>query len=197
MPDTVTQRLYDAMQYAFALHGHDSRKQSPVPIVAHLFSVCAIVQCDGSSEDEAIAALLHDALEDKPEQTSYEEMVRRFGSGVADMVRAATDTPPDWKGGTKTAWRERKESYLTHLREVDKEQLRPTIADKIDNIRTILADYARVGDDLWSRFNAPKESQLWYYSSCAKAYEEIGAAPRLVVQLRTLVAELERVCNTG
>jgi (p)ppGpp synthase/HD superfamily hydrolase len=196
MPDTVTPRLYDAMLYAIDLHGRDSRKHSTVPVLVHLFGVCGIVQGDGGSEDEAIAALLHDALEDKPEQTSDEELVRRFGSVVAGMVRAATDTPFGWKGGTKPPWRERKERYLDHVSRVDRELLRPTIADKIDNVQAILADYGLVGEGLWNRFNASKVDQLWYYRSCVEEYEKMGAAPRLVARLKDLVSELTRVVTT-
>ena len=83
MPETLSSRLADALSYAYQLHGRDARKSSPVPVMAHLLNVCAIVQRDGGSEDEAIAALLHDALEDKPEQTNEEKILARFGANVA------------------------------------------------------------------------------------------------------------------
>jgi (p)ppGpp synthase/HD superfamily hydrolase len=155
------------------------------------------VQQDGGSEDEAIAALLHDALEDKPDETSEAVIRDRFGEQVAHMVRIATDTPVDWVGGPKPPWRERKEMYLDRVATEPREFLRPTVADKIDNIRAIVVDHRRVGDAVWSRFSERKERQLWYYSECLGAYERAGASPTLLGELRVLVRELERVVGTG
>ena len=101
MPDKLTDRFADALQYTFELFGRDARKSSTVPVLAHLINVCAIVQQDGGSEDEAIAALLHDTLEDKPGEVTEEEISARFGENVARMVRIATDTVPEWIGGVK------------------------------------------------------------------------------------------------
>jgi len=179
------------MEYAFALHGWDTRKQSAIPVLAHLFGVCAIVQHDGGDEDEAIAALLHDALEDKPGQVTEETLRRKYGDRVVEMVLAATDTPRGWDGTTpKPPWRERKETYLAHVRTVYPTLLRPTIADKIDNVRAILADYERLGPGMFGKFNAGLEDQLWYYQKCHQAYLATGAFPRLVATLGELVARL-------
>ena len=89
----VTPRLYEALQYTFKLHDRDARKASSVPYLAHLLSVCALVQQDGGDEDEAIAALLHDALEDKPEKISRAEIVERFGERVLRIIGSAIDPP--------------------------------------------------------------------------------------------------------
>lgn len=160
-------------------------------MVAHLFGVCAIVQHDGGDEDEAIAALLHDALEDKPGEVTEEILRRKYGERVLAMVLAATDTPRGWDGTPpKPDWHERKKAYLAHIPTVDPALLRPTIADKIDNVRAILADCARVGDAAFGAFNAGKELQLWYYRECLKAYRATGAFPRLVATLGELVARL-------
>jgi GTP pyrophosphokinase len=182
------------MEYAFTLHGWDARKQSAVPVVAHLFGVCAIVQHDGGDEDEAIAALLHDALEDKPGQVTEEMLRGKYGDRVLAMVLAATDTPRGWDGTTKKPpWPERKKAYLAHVRTVDPTLLRPTIADKIDNVRAILADYERLGPGMFDGFNAGMEDQLWYYRECHQAYLATGALPRLVAVLGELVAKLPAV----
>jgi (p)ppGpp synthase/HD superfamily hydrolase len=192
MPDILSARLYEALHYAFTLHGRDSRQGSPVPVMAHLINVCAIVQQDGGSEDEAIAALLHDALEDKPEETSEDVIRVRFGENVVRMVRIASDTPPGWTGGPKPPWRPRKQGYLDRAATEPPELLRPTVADKIDNVRAILADHRRIGDEIWARFKAGKEEQLWYYASCYRAYEKAGASPTLLSDLRLLVEDLAR-----
>jgi hypothetical protein len=192
MPDTLTPNLYDALSYTFQLFGRDSRKGSSVPVMAHLLSVCALVQQDGGSEDEAIAGLLHDALEDKPNETSEDEIRRRFGEDVVRMVRIATDTPREWVGGAKPDWKQRKQGYIDRVAAEAPALLRPTVADKIDNLRAILAEQRWIGDEFWARFNAGKEDQLWYYSACCEAYEKAGASQGLLRQLRVLVEELDR-----
>ena len=163
-----------------------------MPVLAHLLGVCALVQQDGGDEDEAIAALLHDALEDKPDLLSAAAIEERFGSRVLQIVRVSTDTPEDYAGGEKPPWRRRKEAYLAHVRLTDPALLRVTVADKVDNIRALLADHARVGETLWSRFNAPKADQLWYYLSAAQAYRDAGFTGPLLTELERLVGLLEK-----
>lgn len=186
----LSEPLYKALQFTFKLHGRDTRKASNVPYLAHLLSVCAMTQQDGGDEDEAIAALLHDALEDKPEETSRAEIAELFGERVLTIIESSIDTPPDYKGGAKLPWRERKEAYLAHVRSADSSLLRVTIADKIDNARAILAEYGRVGDELWKRFNAGRDDQLWYYESAVAAYDAAGYRGPLLEELRRLVAEM-------
>lgn len=175
------------------LFGRDARKQSPVPVVAHLLGVCALVQHDGGDEDEAIAALLHDVLEDKPEELPAPAIEKRFGSRVLQIVRVSTDTPEDYVAGEKPPWKARKEAYLAHVRRADPSLLRVTVADKVDNLRALLADHARVGESLWSRFNAPKTDQLWYYRAAAQAYREVGFTGPLLTELDRLVKLLETI----
>src|SRR5512138_2784095 len=115
-PSGLTSRFRDALNLAFELHGHGARKASPIPTLAHLLGVCALVQQNGGDEDEAIAALLHDALEDEPEHISREEIQRGFGERVLSIIDVCTDTPRTYKGGDKPPWRERKEAYIAHAR---------------------------------------------------------------------------------
>ena len=192
MPDQsqVDDQLYAAMEYAFALHGRDARKASAVPYMAHLYSVCGLVLQDGGSLEEGIAALLHDALEDKPELTSAEEIERRFGPRVLELVRACTDTEPGYEGGQKQPWKVRKDRYILHVRAARPELLRVSVADRVDNARAILMDHARLGEGLWPRFNAGKEQQKWYYASLLEAYEQAGVRGPLLDELRGLVREL-------
>jgi (p)ppGpp synthase/HD superfamily hydrolase len=187
MSDFISARLATAIELAVRVHGRDARKQSPVPVLAHLLSVCALVQQDGGDEDEAIAALLHDTLEDKPELVKAANIEEQFGRRVLQIVRVSTDTPEDYAGGEKPPWRQRKEAYLSHVRRTDPTLLRVTVADKVDNLRALLADYARIGESLWSRFNAPKADQLWYYRAAAQVYREAGFSGLLLTELERQV----------
>lgn len=190
--DKISARLHKAIELAFELHGWDSRKQSPVPYLAHLLSVCAMVQMDGGDEEEAIAALLHDALEDKADLIDGAEISRRFGERVLGIVRVSSDIPEDYKGGPKPPWKERKAAYHEHIRHTDKSLLRVTIADKVDNARAILADHQRIGEELWEHFNAGKEDQLWNYQESLQAYDSTGFSSPLLEELRRLVQELQK-----
>jgi len=189
----ITPRLFDAVQLVFDLFGHDARKSSEVPVLSHLFAVCSMVQFDGGDEDEAVAALLHDTLEDKPEFITRDDIKQRFGERVLKIIEISTDTPPDYKGGVKPPWRDRKTSYLNHARRTPPELLRITIADKIDNARAILAEYQRVGDQIWSKFNAGKQDQIWYYNQSVQAYDEAGCSGPLLEELRRLVNMLNKL----
>lgn len=193
----LTARYREALLYCLDLHGRDTRKAKPVPYVAHLLSVSALVLEDGGNEDEAIAALLHDALEDHPETASRKEIGDRFGSRVLDLVEACTDTPSDYAGGEKPPWRMRKEAYLAHLRHASAGAIRVALADKLHNGREVLADYRRQGDALWGRFNAPKEDQLWFYRSLVVAFRQGGATGYLIEELERMVSELETLAGAS
>jgi (p)ppGpp synthase/HD superfamily hydrolase len=192
----ITTRLYEAVQLTVDLFGKDARKSSEVPALSHLFSVCALVQMDGGDEDEAIAALLHDTLEDKPQDITLEEIQKRFGTRVLEIIEVSTDTPKDFMGGPKPPWRGRKQSYLDHVRTTDPALLRVTIADKIDNVRAMLADHQRVGGELWQRFNAVQADIIWYYQEALKAYEQAGFQSPMMNELQRLVAELSALPMT-
>jgi len=189
----LTPRLDDALQLAYNLHGHDSRKSSNVPVMAHLLAVCSLAQMDGGDEDEAIAGLLHDALEDKPLEISRPEVEKQFGKKVIEIIEISTDTPKDYKGGQKPPWRERKEAYLDHASRANPDLLRVTVADKIDNARAILADYRRIGDLIWERFNAPQVDQIWYYQKAIEAYKKAGFKSPLLDELEGLVMQLSQL----
>jgi (p)ppGpp synthase/HD superfamily hydrolase len=157
-------------------------------------SVCALVLEHGGDEDEAIAALPHDALEDQSRKTSRRRIARRFGRRVLELITACSDTPPDYEGGEKPPWHLRKERYLQHLREADPGALRIALSDKLYNARQVLADYRVLGEALWSRFNAGKADQLWFYRSTVENARENDAsreASRLIEDLDRVVGELE------
>ena len=189
----LTVRMFSALQLVFGLHGRDARKACQVPAMAHLLSVCALVQTDGGDEDEAIAALLHDALEDKADVIAREDIRRMFGDRVLQIVEICTDTDTEYTGGVKSSWESRKRYYLDNVRRADPGLLRVTVADKIDNARAILADYRRIGDEVWGRFNAPRDKILWYYIEAATAYRQAGVTSPLLDDLEALVGQMKKI----
>ena len=190
-------RFADALTYCVHVHSGQQRKGKSTPYVAHLMSVSALVLEDGGDEDEAIAALLHDALEDQPDRTSPEEIRQRFGDRVLHIVLACTDTPADYQGGEKPPWRTRKETYLAHLRDSAGSDLRVSLADKLHNARELLADYRSEGDRLWSRFNAGKADQLWYYQSLVAAFKQCGMRGQMLVEFDRVVSEFVRLAEAA
>jgi (p)ppGpp synthase/HD superfamily hydrolase len=186
----TSDRLDDAFGLARRLHASDLRKGTRIPYLAHLLAVCALVLVDGGDEDEAIAALLHDALEDHPEAISRPEIGERFGGRVLEIVEGCTDTPRDYAGGRKPPWRDRKDAYLDHVRSAPAASLRVSLADKLDNARAILTDYRIVGEAVWERFSAGGDEQLWYYRSLVDAYRTAGVESPLLDELERVVAEL-------
>lgn len=193
----LTARFDEALSYASRLHASQIRKGSGIPYVSHLLAVAALVLEHGADEDEAIAALLHDAVEDQGGDPTRAEIERRFGARVAAIVDGCTDTDVM----PKPPWRARKDAYIQHLGEVSPSVLLVSVADKLHNARAILADYREIGDELWTRFTADRDQQLWYYRSLVGAYRERSSRPpaggspglsALVDQLDDVVTELDR-----
>jgi (p)ppGpp synthase/HD superfamily hydrolase len=189
--------IQTALDLVYKLHGMDARKKTSIPYLTHLLSVCAIVQQDGGDEDEAIAALLHDALEDKSEQINAEEIERLFNKQVADIVLVSSDVPRDFRGGPKPPWKERKLAYLRHASTLEGPSLlRVTLADKVDNLRAILTDHEYIGGDIWKRFNASKGQILWYYTQCYAAYRDAGYDQgKLMKKLKKLIKKFEKISS--
>ena len=182
----VTPRFRQALDYASVLHARQARKGTKVPYVSHLLSVCGLVLEDGGDEDEAIAALLHDAVEDQGGKPVLEEIRRRFGGRVAGIVAECTDTDET----PKPPWKKRKEDYLARLHEASPEALRVSCADKLHNLRSVLADYRKVGERVFDRFSASRDETLWYYRSLVAAYEIRGAGAH-AEELGRVLADLE------
>jgi (p)ppGpp synthase/HD superfamily hydrolase len=186
----VTPPLGPRFDAAFALardlHATQRRKNTEIPYVAHLLGVASLVLDDGGDEDEAIAALLHDAVEDQGGAATLALIREQFGPRVADIVAACSDTDVV----PKPPWRARKEAYVAHLSDpaLPDGALRVSLADKVHNARAILFDL-RAGHDVYSRFSAPREEQLWYYGALAAAFAELTDSP-LVPELQRVVDEL-------
>lgn len=163
--------------------------------MSHLLSVCALVLEDGGDEDEAIAALLHDSLEDQPDKTSPEDISQRFGDRVLQLILSCTDTPPEYRGGPKPPWKQRKEKYVEHIRAGAEGALRIALADKVHNLADLIADYHQQGESLWDRFHAGKSDQVWFYRSLVMAFEQAGAAGSMFEKFKHLVSEFELLMN--
>jgi (p)ppGpp synthase/HD superfamily hydrolase len=191
----LTDRFSDALQLAFDLHRDQRRKGSGIPYVAHLLAVAALVIEDGGDEDEAIAALLHDAVEDQGHRISLAVIREEFSPRVAEIVERCTDTAPDHSGGEKEPWLDRKRAYLEHLRGSRPELLRVSLADKVHNARSILADLSALGDPVFERFTGRKHNTLWYYRALVVAFREAGAAGWLADEFERTVREIERLAG--
>ena len=175
-----------AFTYASDLHAKQTRKGKDVPYISHLMGVAAIVLEQGGSENQAIGALLHDAVEDQ--DVTVEEIRERFGDEVAEIVEGCTDA----EGEPKPEWRGRKEKYIAHLREAGPSVRLVAAADKLYNARNVLEDYRSVGESLWERFTGGKDGTLWYYRTLAKTFREIDPSP-LTDELGRVVSELEKL----
>jgi (p)ppGpp synthase/HD superfamily hydrolase len=186
------EKLDHALLYASRLHRDQVRKGTSTPYITHLLAVASIVGENGGTEDEVVAALLHDAPEDRGGEATLQEIRDQFGDGVAEIVDGCTDTYET----PKPPWRERKERYLAHLAGASGSVRLVSSADKLHNARTVLSDYRLLGEDLWTRFNGKKEGTLWYYRAVVDALQ--GDSP-IVEELDRVVTELETLsdkCNT-
>ena len=181
----LSDRYRDALLFAFDLHRQQSRKSSQVPYVAHIIGVSSLVLEYGGDEDEAIAGLLHDAVEDQGGGAMLETIRGRFGARVADVVAGCSDSIDE----PKPPWRARKERYLAHLRTASPSTQLVSACDKLYNARTIVADLRRDGDAVWQRFSGGKEGTTWYYRSLAALFAEV-AGLRPADELSRVVGEL-------
>lgn len=181
-------RFDEALVMASSLHRSQVRKTSGVPYVAHLLGVASLVLEEGGSEDMAIAALLHDAAEDQGGDAVLVEIAAVFGAEVARWVLQASDTlvlP-------KPAWEARKRHHLAQIPMADREAQLIMLADKVHNARSILADHARVGTEVWERFSVPRERTMWYYESLLEVFER-GLSPVLYDTLSECVKRMKEL----
>ena len=181
-------KFEQALVFATRLHAAQVRKGSGVPYIAHLLSVAGIVLDHGGTEEEAIAGLLHDAVEDQGGIPTLNEIRDEFGNVVADIVDQCSDAfvvpkPP---------WRERKEKYVASIAHKSRSVRLVSAADKLHNARTILNDYRDVGEALWDRFKGRKHGTKWYYRALVEAFEE-QEKNNITKELRRVVEKLEEI----
>lgn len=181
-PWLLSGRFVDALEAAAVMFAGKDRKGTPIPYITHLLATCAIALQNGADEDQAIAALLHDTIEDIPDRTKARATVGLFGPEVLRIVEACSDSD----NPEKEPWEERKARYIERLRHEDQAVMLVSAADKLDNARAIAADLKKYGAKVWDRFNAPRDRQLWNYGELLKIYKA-----RLQGQ-QALVDELER-----
>jgi (p)ppGpp synthase/HD superfamily hydrolase len=179
-------RFLRAFEFAAEKHKNQTRKASTIPYIAHLIGVASLVLEAGGDEDLAIAALLHDVVEDCGGAPMLQEVRRKFGARVAKVVDGCTDADTE----PKPPWRERKEKYIQHLKKADVDTRLVSAADKLNNVRSILSDYRAIGESVWSRFNGGREGTLWYYRTLRDQFLRYKRN-RITRELELAVGELE------
>jgi (p)ppGpp synthase/HD superfamily hydrolase len=192
----LSARFEEAVSYAAQAHADQVRKGSGVPYVAHLLGVAALVLEDRGGEDEAIAALLHDAVEDQGGPTRLEDIRGRFGERVAEIVEGCSDSIRE-EGQPKADWWERKCAHLDHLAHVDGDLkaplLRVSMADKLSNLRATVRDAGLNGDGFWKVFRQGAASQLWYYRRMNDIFRARCPGSTMLPELEALLAQLAEI----
>ncbi|MFC2052674.1 HD domain-containing protein [Chloroflexota bacterium] len=183
MNQVLSSRFEGALILATRLHANQVRKGTKIPYVAHLLAVTALVLEDGGDEDQAIAALLHDAVEDQGGLEILDVIRGRFGEGVAHIVEGCSDSFES----PKPHWIERKVNYLRHLRAAEIDIMRVSLADKLHNACSIHRELQQHGEVIWEKFNGGKDGTLWYYHSLVDIFHENYFSP--------MASELQRVFN--
>ena len=189
----LTQRFDRALAFAADLHRAQQRKDTTIPYVSHLLAVASLVLEHGGSETEAIAALLHDAVEDQGGLPTLSRIADEFGEEVAAIVAGCTDADVM----PKPPWRARKEVYIAHLAHASESICLVSAADKLHNLRSIVSDYQMLGEELWGRFNGKREGTLWYYQQLVDAFRSSALAkPRILQELEAVLAVLMGMVGT-
>lgn len=189
----LTGRFTEAVRWASHLHADQARKGTRIAYISHLLAVSSLVLEDGGTEEEAIAGVLHDAIEDC--HVAEAEIRARFGAPVAEIVVACSE---DRDAARDQDWEARKRRYLEHLEdpELPAEALRVSAADKLHNARSILSDLREHGPSMWERFNAPVDAQRWYYSEVARILQARHDSV-LTRELGRVVGELTAEIDRG
>jgi len=185
-------RLSAAFAYAHHLHRDQRRKGSAIPYIAHLMAVASLALEYGAGEDEAIAALLHDAAEDQGGEPTLAAIRDRFGANVAATVAACSDSLGT-SGDPAGEWRQRKQAYIARIPHEPPSAQRISACDKLHNAGSLLRDYRQQGEALWGRFRGQKAGTLWYYRALTDAFARAGAIPApLQAELEATVSALEQ-----
>jgi (p)ppGpp synthase/HD superfamily hydrolase len=185
----LSRQFEKALVYATRAHGDQTRKKTGIPYIAHILGVSAIAMEYGANETEAIAALLHDAVEDCGGERRLRDIEKKFGKAVAKIVDGCTDTYET----PKPPWRERKEAYLARLKNSNSATRLVSASDKLHNTRAILAELRRHGLEVFGRFSGKKDGTLWYYRALVAAFREHGDHTDLVDELDRVVTQIEKL----
>ena len=186
-------KLSPALALAIEAHQNQIRKSTQIPYISHPLAVASIALEFGASEDQAIAALLHDTIEDGGRK--YEEVILvQFGQYVHDLVQGCTDGTPD-HSGQKAPWIERKTAYLKHLQEASDEVLLVSCSDKLHNARAIVSDLINEGPSVFERFSSTPEQTLWYYRQLANVFTNRKTPPAKA--LESAVSQMEALSQSA
>jgi len=186
-----SRKILDAFALMYELHGDQLRKQTEIPYYTHPMAVAAVVAERGGNEEQFIAALLHDAVEDQGGETTLALIRERFGERIAELVAGCSDsfsTP-------KPPWRERKDAFLARIRQATPDVRLIVAADKLHNARSILNDLHEHGDRIWSRFKAGKDGSLWYYGEIVRALSDGWSHP-ILRELSETIDEVQRKASS-
>lgn len=195
MPQPVlTARFETALAFAARLHIDQVRNKTRIPYVSHLLGTASLALEHGADEDQAIAALLHDAVEDQGGTPTLQTIERLFGSRVAAIVRACSDNPGD---GEDTPWKERKVAYLEHLQDTDADARLVSASDKLHNARAILSDLRRQGESVWKRFTPSPPEIAWYYRSLVEVFKDDKGPASIAFELEPVVREIETLARAA
>ncbi|MCJ8280561.1 MAG: HD domain-containing protein [Rivularia sp. ALOHA_DT_140] len=181
----LTNKFEQALIYATQLHVNQNRKVDKIPYISHLMSVSALILEAGGNEDEAIAGLLHDAVEDQGGKATRQEIIQKFGEKIIEIIDGCTEsdiTP-------KPPWRERKIQYIENIRNGSDSVKLVSLADKLHNARSLLIGYGNKGDKLWDYFSGTKEDKLWFYGELLEIYKQ-GRVNFMTVELERILDEL-------
>ena len=185
----IADRFADAVAYAGALHRGQRRKSSGSPYFSHLLAVAALVMGAGGDEDECIAALLHDAVEDQGGARTAEDIRRQFGERVAGIVLECSE-----KKGPDRPWIDRKRDALQSVASAGPSARLVLSADKLHNVRSLESDYRADGESIWERFQGKRDGTLWYYRAMTTAIEASGGSV-LQEDLEDALRSLEQVAG--
>jgi len=185
-----SKRFISALEYTAKLHAKQIRKRTERPYIGHLLGVASIVIEYGGDEDMAIAALLHDAVEDQGGLPRLREIQKKFGKHVAHIVDGCTDAYTE----PKSPWLERKRAYIARVGGESTDVRLVSAADKLSNARETLYEVRVYGESVYERFAGKKLGTLWYYRELLRAFRQAGTNP-LIEELDRVVTELERLSN--
>jgi (p)ppGpp synthase/HD superfamily hydrolase len=194
----LTERFDNALTYASWVHGGQKRKGTKIPYISHLLTVASIVLENGGNEDEAIAALLHDAAEDQGGVARLDDIRSRFGEPIAQIVEACSDSLVE-DSSDKAPWHQRKERYRAELENhANPSNYLVSAADKLHNARAMAQDERQSREELWSRFNASKGCIVWNLSELARIYAGISdeRVRQVARELQKVITEL-KTANEG
>lgn len=187
----LSTKFDEAFLLASEVHRAQTMKETEIPYMAHLLGVAGITALYGGTEDEIIAALLHDTVEDT--DLALHTIDEKFGPQVAAIVEACTDTNQQ----PKPPWQRRKEEHIRAMRSASASARLVYAADKLQNARAMLKDYRVIGEKLWARFNGGKAGTFWYYRSLIEVFRDTGTDEDLVNELARTVKELEGLACRG